>query len=543
MASPLPRVGLAFVLFALLTGCGRRETSVDTAVRTQTLHFGNSAEPATLDPHVSTMMVEWMVQTTLFEGLVNMANDGVTVLPGVAERWEISADGLTYTFHLRREARWSNGDALTAKDFVASLRRMLNPALGFSSPELIDAIVGARDYLSGKSTDFSSVGIRALDPHTLQYRLAYRAPYFLVVLSNTNTSGMPVHLPSLEQFGGLERRDGKWALPGKLVGNGAFVLKEWRQNQFISVTRNERYWDAKRVRLSEVRFYPIEEAGAEERAFRTGQLHTTWALPPSKVETYQRTRAADLHRAPVLHTAFLSFNCSRPPFNDPRVRRAFALAVDRRSATDAGFRRQAEPARSFVRPGTGGFEPPELKLHDPEEAKRLLSAAGFPGGRGFPAVEFRIGSGGSDTTAVAEALQQMWKQVLGVNVPLLRTEGKVLIASLYAHDFNVALSGYYYAFNDPSDPLTHAAKDSPSNFSTWHDPRFEAASRDVKQAASNVDRLAAFARMETILAEEAPYLPLFHVNRVHLVHPSVQGWRDNSFAQVDWRELWLEASK
>jgi oligopeptide transport system substrate-binding protein len=291
-----------------------------------------------------------------------------------------------------------------------------------------------------------------------------------------------------------------------------------------------------------VRFHPIEDPSAEEHAFRAGQLHTTWGLPATKIESYQRTPSAVLQIAPVLQTQFISFNCSRAPFTDPRVRRALALAINRQSATDAGYRGRAQPARSFVRPGTGGFEPPEIKHHDPAEAQRLLAAAGFRDGRGFPPVELRISSGGSDITAVAETLQQMWRQTLGVSVSLNRMESKVLIASLFAHDFDLSVSGYY-PIDDPSDQLARAEKDGPGNFSTWHDPRFEAASREVKEAASNADRFAAFARMETILAEEAPYVPLFHVNRVHLVHPTVRGWRENRFAQVDWREIWLEEPK
>jgi oligopeptide transport system substrate-binding protein len=540
MPTLLLRISATLALLCFLNACTKRETPVAASLRTQTLHFGNLSEPATLDPQISAMMTEWEIQTALFEGLVNVASDGVTILPGMAERWEIAADGLTYTFHLRSGLQWSNGDPLTAPDIAESMRRLLNPAIGFPSPELIDPIVGARAYLAGKSTDFSTVGIRALDPKTLQFRLAYRAPHFLTIISNTTVAGMPVHLPSVKQFGGLDRRDGKWTLPGNLVSNGAFVLKEWRPNQVIVVTRNERYWDAKRVRLSEVRFHPIEDPTAEEHAFRAGQLHTTWGLPATKIESYQRTRSAELQIAPVLQTQFISLNCSRAPFTDPRVRRAFALAINRQSATDAGFRGRAQPARSLVRPGTGGFEPPEIKHHDEPEAQRLLAAAGFPGGRGFPSVELRIGAGGSDITAVAETLQHMWQQTLGVRVSLIRMESKALLASLAAHDFDLSISGHY-PIDDPSELLSRAEKDAPTNYSTWHHPQFEAAGAAVRQASTDAARLAAFATMEQILAEEAPYIPLFHLNRVHLVHPSVRGWKENRFGQVDWRELWIEA--
>jgi oligopeptide transport system substrate-binding protein len=326
------------------------------------------------------------------------------------------------------------------------------------------------------------------------------------------------------------------------VSNGPFVLRAWRPNQSIVVARNDRYWDARRARLNEVHFHPIEDVSAEEHAYRAGQLHTTWGLPATKLESYQRTRPAELSQAPVLQTTFISFNCSRPPFTDARVRRAFALATNRESATNAGFRGRAETARSFVRPGTGQFEPPKFTTYDPAEAQRLLAAAGFPGGRGFPTTELRIGAGGSDIKAVAEALQQMWRQVLGVNISLVSMEVKVLIASLFAHDFTLALSGYY-PIDDPSDMLARAEKDAPGNFSTWQHPRFEAAGAAVRQADTDADRLAGFAQQEQILSEEVPYLPLFHRNQVRLVHPSVMGWRENRFAQVDWRELWLEAPR
>lgn len=535
--------GLSLLLLLGCAACAKRETPVVAGVRTQTFHFGNLDEPATLDPHISSMMTEWTIQTALFEPLVSLANDGRTILPGVAERWETSPDGLTYTFHLRKNARWSNGDPVTSRDFFDSMHRLLTPALGFPTPQFVDPIVGARDYLEGRLSDFSGVGIRALDPFTLEYRLRYRAPYFLTIVSNAGTAGMPVHLPSVDRFGGRERRDGQWTLPGNLVSNGPFVLKEWRHNQVVVLTRNERYWDAARVRLNEIRYYPNSDADTEERAYRAGQLHSTWGLPSTKVSIYAVKTSGELQRAPTLQTQYLSFNCARPPFTDARVRRAFALAFDRTKVTEAGMRGCAEPARSFVRPGTGGFQPPTLTTYDPEEARRLLAAAGFPEGRGLPPIEFRVGNRDSDMVAVAEMLQQAWKATLGAQVAVNRMESKVLIASLYARDFQLATSGYYYALDDPSDLLARGQKGEPGNFAGWHDPRFEAAVAAVRDAKTDAARLAGFARQEQLISEEAPYVPLYHEDHVHLVHPYVKGWRGNAFAFVDWREIWLEAPR
>lgn len=538
---PLMRFPAVCILTLLLAGCGPRTNNVSSGVATQTLHLGNAAEPATLDPHIYNMMAEWMIFTALFEGLTNLANDGTTILPGVAERWTISTDGLVYTFHLRANARWSNGDLFTADDYVASVRRSLNPTVATTDPTTIDCVAGARDFLEQKSTDFSTVGLRALNPQTVEYRLAYPAPYFLTLVSNSGILGLPIHPPSVEKFGGKDRRDGKWTSPGNLVGNGPFVLKAWRANQAVVVTRNEHYWDAARVRLKEVHFHAMEEGSTEERAFRTGQLHATWGIPASKLPSYQQTRPAEVARAPVLHTQTLTFNCSRPPFSDVKVRRALALATDRARATEAGFRDRAQISHSFVRPGTGGFKPPSAYPHDPAAARKLLAEAGFPEGRGFPKVELRIASGGPDLVAVAEVLQQMWKQHLGVEVAITTTELKTLIGTFRSRDFDLGLIGQFYVLDDPSDPMaTRAGKGNSNNLAHWTHPRFETGLADLRRAQTATERFALFTQLENLLAAEIPYLPLFHADRVHLLHPSVKGWRGNRFAIVDWRELWLE---
>jgi oligopeptide transport system substrate-binding protein len=403
--------------------------------------------------------------------------------------------------------------------------------------------VGAAQFLAGKTTDFSTVSVRALDARTLQITLAYRAPYFLTVVSNVTQIGMPIHPASVEKFGGLQRRDSKWSSPGNLISNGAFVLKEWRPNQFVAVVRNEHYWDKDRVRLHEIRFYPSEDDGVEERAYRTGQLHTTSRLPPNKAISYQADGGPAFQLASLLQTEFISFNCTRPPFSDPRVRRALALAIDRSRLIETIYGVRAQPAISFTRPGTGGFEPRPMNRFDAAEARRWLVEAGFPAGKGFPPVELRIAAGRSDITALAEALQQMWKHVLGIEVTVAQMEKKSLIASLFARSFQMSFSAYYYSLDDPSDVLDTVKKDSPANYAGWHDTRYETACGDVRIAATDAERLAVFARMEEILAEEAPYLPMFHVNRARLVHPTVRRWRENRLAQVDWRELWLEAPR
>ena len=529
------------MLFGLATGCSRHETAVEAGVRTQTFHLGNSAEPADLDPHTNNAAVTDFIFMALFEGLVRLDNDGTTISPGVAERWEVSPDGLNYTLHLRADATWSNGDPVTADDFLAAFRRLLEPKLGCEGVNIVFPIAGARDYLEGRSEDFATVGVKAPDPRTIVLKLAYRAPYFLTVLADSHLS--PLHQPSLDRFNGRDQRGGKWTQPGNLISNGPFILKEWQPNTVVAVTKNPRYWNAAKVRLNEVRFYPIEDVSAEERAFRTGQLSATYTLPYSKLATYADRKAPELRSAPILRTDYVSFSTQRPPFNDPRVRRAFSLAIDRERLVATVLKGHGRPAFSLVPSGAGGYTFPPFCRYDPVEAKKLLREAGFPDGAGFPALEYTLSSRSEDVLLLAQALQQMWQQTLGVKVALAPTEFKVWLDLLRSKSFAFTGDTWVMGVNDPVDLLACCVTGDPNNDAGWGNARFDAAFAAVTGAPDENARRAAIATCEQIIAEDAPFAPIFFTTRTHLVHPSVIGWRDNPLQKIDWTAISLAPPK
>ena len=358
------------------------QAPVAAGARDRVLLIGNGAEPKDLDPQTGQTTTEYTISTALFEGLVNLANDGRTLLPGVAERWEVSADGRVYTFHLRNNACWSDGTALTAEDFLYSFRRVFDPALACENALYGFAIAGARAYASGKTSSAAALGLRAIDPRTFEVRLDYRAPYFLTILAGAPF--VPVPRAVLERFGGGRRQGTAWTRPGNLIGNGAFILKAWHPNQDLLVARNPRYWASARVRLREIRFFPIDDAQAEERAFRSGQLHATFSLPLDRLAAYRRGAERELHITAQLNTVYLIFRTSRAPFDDVRVRRAFSLAIDRDRLIPSLLQETATPAHSLTRPGTDGYVPPAALDHDPSQARRLMAVAGYPNGAGFP---------------------------------------------------------------------------------------------------------------------------------------------------------------
>jgi oligopeptide transport system substrate-binding protein len=519
-------------------GCGHRETFVESGLRDQVLHIGNKDEPSDMDPQINNASSTYTILNSVFEGLVRFSNDASTTLPGMADRWNISSDGLTYRFHIRDGARWSNGAPLTSRDFLDSFMRLLDPQLGCEESGWAYPIKGARDFAEGRSADPASVGISAPDPQTFVIVLSHPAPYMLMLL--TNATFFPVYMPSLDANGGRRQRGGPWTRPGVLVSNGPFTLSEWKPNAYVSVKRNPNYWDAGHVQLSEVRFYPTDDEDAEERAFRAGQLHITYRLPKTKIPVYEAEHPGELHRVPILRSNYLTFNVARAPFTDARVRRAFSLAIDRERLVRAALGGLGTPAFTFVRPGTGGYTPRDGFRFDPAEGRKALAGAGFAGGAGLPPIELTLNGNTGTTIAVAEVLQRMWEENLGVRVTVRALEFKVYLSTERERQFQVLFEGWTYALPDARDMLEQGVTADPGNDSGASFPEYDAAFAASDATGDRSLRWAAFDRMEAVNAREVFYAPVYFTNDVYLVHPSVRNWTDSILGGVqDWRGLHL----
>ncbi|MBI2814912.1 MAG: peptide ABC transporter substrate-binding protein [Opitutae bacterium] len=540
MSAPRPKLCLPFFIICSLvfTGCGKRETMVEVGNRAQILHQGIATEPQDLDPHLLQFQSHFNVFMALSEGLVGYDPSDLHPVPGVAERWEVSPDGLAYTFHLRANAKWSNGDAVTAHDFVFSARRILSPGLGSPFRYYFDDVRGAKEFTAAAVPDISTVGIRALDDHTLRIELTHPAPSFLFLLGNW--AWYPLHRGTLEKYGGVDRPYADWSRPGRLVGNGPYTLAEWKPGQVIVVKKNPRYWDAARVRLNEIHFHPIENADTEERAFRSGQLHITENVPGSKLREYAAQQRGPLVVAPIFATYAYVFNVTRPPFDDVRVRRAFSLALDRESIVASQVGSGIRPARSFVPPVGGYAGPDEAALRfDPAEARRLLAAAGYPEGRGFPAVELATNTSQLHRE-IAEVVQQLWRKNLGVPVAISLKEGKVFYQERIRKQYQLSRSSWFGDYPDPFAFLTLYLGDNGQNTTGYARPEYDRLALSAGQTLDEAARLSRYREAEAVLLRDAPVVPLFHETSRHLVHPAVQGRFPNLFNIHPYQGMWLE---
>ncbi len=521
------------------TGCSRRETPVELGNRLQILHQGVGADPNDLDPQLVSTNQAAAISMALGEGLTNYDPKDLHPVPGVAERWEISPDGLAYTFHLRTDARWSNGDRVTAGDFVFSAQRILSPAFAGEFAYMFFAVRGAEDYCTGRTKDFSSVGVRALDPRTLRYELRQPAPYFLTLAAHW--SWYPVHPPTILKFGRMDEPSTAWTRPGNFVGNGPFALVAWRPGDGAVVKKNLHYWDAARVRLQEIDFHFIESLETEEHAFRNGQLHVTNGVPRNKVGSYRARADPALRTIPVYETDMIYLNLHQPPLDNPLVRQALALAIDRAALCSQVLADGSQPAASLLPDDARGYSyrgDPSLRF-DPAEARRLLAAAGYPDGRNFPRIEFAYPNGGIAVT-LGEALQQMWRQHLGLDIALFGQERRVFVDNLHGHRFALAVSGWIGDYLDPMSFLDVFLATSGHNDPGYRNPEYD---RLIAAAAGTADpgpRYATFARAESQLLRDLPVLPLYHRPDLHLVHPAVHGFESNLMDMHPYQGVWLE---
>lgn len=501
----------------------------------QVLKRGNGAEPATLDPQAAVSVASLNVLRDLYEGLVRAAADG-TPVPGVAERWETSTDGLNWTFFLRPTARWSNGEPVTAEDFVAGFRRAVDPATASSAAGLLESIINARAILTRRLSP-DALGVEALDEHTLLIRLAAPTPWLLEVLAHPVAS--PVWRP------GLEEQGAEFAVPGKLVSNGPFFLSEWQPNVLIRLARNHNYWDRPNVAIDQVVYFPIDNQDVELDLYRAGKLDWTADVPHHQLGLVRRRLGDELTITPRMAVTWLGLNVTRPPFEgEPGLRHALALAIDRelivRAVTGAG----EMPAYSWVPPMAGypaEQAPPWAgwsRRRQTEEARRLYAEAGYDARH--PLELELLYPAGLNNRRLAIAVAAMWRETLGVNTRLREESFAEFLES--RADLGTTMvfrSGWAADFRDPFSFAGLFDSETGGSDTGWRNAAYDELLQASMQALNPRRRLALLAEAERLLLEEQPIIPLYFDVRRRLVRPTVRGWQPNPMDLHPSREFYI----
>jgi oligopeptide transport system substrate-binding protein len=527
----------ALAILSVLPGCGKRGTLVEAGDRLEIFELGNGTEPQDLDPHVITGVTEHYITMSLFEGLVTQDPVDLHPIPGGAESWDISPDQKVYTFHLRKNAKWSNGDPVTARDFLESYKRILTPSLASEYSYMHWAVKNARAYNEGTLKNFDGVGYQALDDYTLQITLESSTPYFLSLLNND--AWYPVPLRVIRKFGDPYLRGNRWTHPGHFVGNGPFALSKWLVNNVVAVKKSPTYWDHENVRLNGINFFPIESDDTEERAFRSGQLHVTYTMPLAKIDYYKEHYPDLLHISAYLGSYFYKFNVTKPPLNDKRVRRALTMAIDREAIVTTVMRGGQLPAYNLTPPGTAGYTCRTLVHEDLAEAKRLLAEAGYPDGQGMPTIELLYNTLEAHRT-VAEAIQQMWKSKLGIDVRLVNQEWKVYLDDQRTLSYQICRSSWIGDYVDPDTFLNLWLTGGGNNETGWSNPEYDRLIAEASRTADPKQRLEVFQKAEAILMDELPILPIYFYTSTHAMRPEVKGWHPNVLDIHPYKFVYLE---
>ena len=439
-ARPYFAVVLLAFMALMLASCGERERDVDVATEEGILLLGNGSEPKSIDPHLVTGVTENTIIQSMIEGLISYhPTDDTKPYPGVAESWESNEDFTVWTFKLRDNAKWTNGDPVVAGDFVYSWQRILSPALGAEYAEMLYVIENAVAFHQGEITDFDQVGVKAPDDLTLEVTLKGSTPHFLSMLKHY--SFYPVNPRVVEEFGGMTDRQSGWSTVENYVSNGPFKIKVWNTNDFLEVEKNPDYWDAANVELNGIRFFPIENLNTEHTAFQGGRLHVTYEVPADRIPGLLEADDPSLNIDPYLGSYFYRVNVTREPFNDPKVREALSLAIDRNLIVERVSQGGQTVATGFVPDGIGGYETSKDVTYNPERAKKLLAEAGYPNGEGFPQAEILINTS-ENHRKIAEAIQAMWRKQLGIEIGIFNQEWKVYLDSQSSLEYDISRAGW-----------------------------------------------------------------------------------------------------
>lgn len=515
-----------------LTGCA----STGTKVGDKPVRFGQLSEPETLDPRKATGQPEMQFLLQMYEGLTAYdANNNA--IPATAEKWDVSADGLKYTFHIRKNVKWSNGDLVTAADFEYAWKTLLSPELASRYAEILFYIKNGEAYNSGK-VDAAAVGVKALDENTLEVTLEAPTPFFPQLTACF--SYFPVHKKTVEA-------KPEWASnPETIISNGPFTLTTWSHNEKAVFKKNDNYWDADKVKSQKLEFSIVESNTTRVSLFENDQIDLTLDPPPSDVQRLLQEKKAEIF--PYLGTYYYSFEVEKPPFNDPKVRKALTLAIDRSAIVNQVTKANQLPACAFVPLGIPDLEKGSdfrktggdyFKDNDIETAKRLLAEAGYPDGKGLPPIVLTYNTH-EGHKAIAEAIQEMWKKNLGLEAQLTNQEWKVFIKTCAAGDFQIARGGWSGDFPDPMTFLSLFVSMNGNNHPHWKNLKYDQLINQAKNTSNQAARLQILHDAESVLMEEMPVLPIYFYTMTYLIKPNVKGFVHTTTDYIYFKEAYIE---
>ena len=501
----------------------------------QELVRNNGSEPSSLDPHKVESDVENNIISDLFEGLVSVSPAG-EIQPRLAEKWE-NKDNTVWTFHLRPGVTWSDGTAITAQDIVWSWQRLVSPLTASpyaSYPGNMHIVNGAEIAQGQKAPE--TLGVKALDDTTLEVTLTQPNAAFLAMLAHPSL--VPLDKVLISRYGD------KWTKPEHMVTSGPYKLSQWVVNERIVAERNPRYWDNAHTVINKVTYLPISSETADVNRYKAGEIDIVYTVPINQFAQLKKTMGDQLDVSPQLATYYYEFNTTRPPFNDPRVRRALNMALDKDIIAEKVLGQGQRPAWLISQPDIGG-----VNLHNPEyaswprekriaEAKKLLSEAGY--NETHPLVFNLLYNTSESHQRIAIAASSMWKKNLGVEAKLQNQEWKTMLDAMHTHNFDAVRYAWIADYDDAATFLNNFRTGDSENTSQYSNPAYDEALRNAAKASDTTARGKFYQQAEDLLGQDVPAIPVYHYVRTHLVKPWVGGFTPDKLGYYYTKDMYIK---
>ena len=532
----ITRVLVAVGLFSMVIPALAAQVPPGTALaEKQELVRNNGSEPSSLDPHKVESDVENNIISDLFEGLVSVSPTG-EIEPRLADKWE-NKDNTVWTFHLRPGVTWSDGTAITAQDIVWSWQRLVSPltASPYASYPGNMHIVNGAEIAQGKKAP-ETLGVKAVDDATLEVTLTQPNAAFLAMLAHPSL--VPLDKVLISRYGD------KWTKPEHIVTSGPYKLSQWVVNERIVAERNPRYWDNAHTVINKVTYLPISSETADVNRYKAGEIDIVYTVPINQFAQLKKTMGDQLDVSPQLATYYYEFNTTRPPFNDPRVRRALNMALDKDIIAEKVLGQGQRPAWLISQPDIGG-----VTLRNPDyaswprekriaEAKKLLSEAGY--NETHPLVFNLLYNTSESHQRIAIAASSMWKKNLGVEAKLQNQEWKTMLDAMHTHNFDAVRYAWIADYDDAATFLNNFRTGDSENTSQYSNPAYDEALRNAAKASDTTARGKFYQQAEDLLGQDVPAIPVYHYVRTHLVKPWVGGFTPDKLGYYYTKDMYIK---